>query len=87
MIVDKRLPCESGDLVVIYPLPEAAKSGAQPSIVFLQTVLSPGIKLLVRLHPESEVRLIILVKDTKTSKKARIWNAQDAGHVPRFSDS
>jgi hypothetical protein len=85
LIVDKRLPCEKGDLVVIYPLPDAAKSGAEPSIVFLQTVLSPGIKLPVRLHPESEIRLVLLVKDAKSSKKARIWNAHKMQAMYRVS--
>jgi len=89
LIVDKRLPCEKDDLVVIYPLPDAAKSGAQPAIVFLQTVLSPVIKLPVRLHPESEVRAALLVSDTKSSKRAQVWDAhkmQAMYRVARIAD-
>jgi hypothetical protein len=85
LIVDKRLPCEKHDLVVIYPLPDAAKSGAIPSVVYLQTLLSPGITLPVRLHPESNCGFALCVSDTKFAKKFRVWDAHKMQAMYRVS--
>jgi hypothetical protein len=85
LIVDKRLPCEKHDLVVIYPLPDAAKSGTLPAIVHLRTVLSPGIKLPVRLHPKSEVRFALHVSDAKFSKTVQTWDVHKMQAMYRVS--
>ncbi|SHM37568.1 hypothetical protein [Bradyrhizobium lablabi] len=77
LIVDKRLPCESGDLVVIYPTPEAAKrGGTQPLVTHLRTVLSPGWKLPVRMGQGSEVSPVLLTSHAKDAPKCRVLNVE-----------
>lgn len=77
LIVDKRLPCERGDLVVIYPTPETVKRGGdQPLVTHLRTFLSPGWKLPFRMGQGSEVSPVLLTSHVKDAPKCRVLDVE-----------